>query len=86
MLAPAEGTVSFMMDGRPDQQIGSTDGRYQSGNNIVLDIGGGHFLMMGHLSVGLTRGGTESQKVPADPRRGDPGTPAGLMHLNTRFE
>lgn len=44
--------MTFVLDGRPDQQIGSTDGRYQSGNNIVLDIGGGNFLMMAHLSPG----------------------------------
>jgi hypothetical protein len=77
VLAPAEGTVSFMLDGRPDQQIGSTDGRYQAAatSSSISEVG--HFLMMGHLSVGLTRGGTESQKVPADPRRGDLVRPAG---------
>jgi hypothetical protein len=52
VLAPADGTVAFVLDGRPDQQIGSTDGRFQRGNNIVLDIGGGHFVMMAHLSPG----------------------------------
>jgi murein DD-endopeptidase MepM/ murein hydrolase activator NlpD len=52
ILAPAPGTVTFVQDGRPDQAIGSTDNRYQSGNNIVIDIGGGHFLMMAHLSPG----------------------------------
>jgi hypothetical protein len=52
VLAPADGTVTFVLDGRPDQQIGSADGRFQSGNNIVLDIGGGRFVMMAHLSPG----------------------------------
>jgi murein DD-endopeptidase MepM/ murein hydrolase activator NlpD len=32
--------------------IGSTDSRYQSGNNVVIDIGGGRYLLMGHLSPG----------------------------------
>jgi Peptidase family M23 len=52
VLAPADGKVTFVQDGRPDQQIRSTDSHYQSGNNIVLDIGGGRFLMFGHLSPG----------------------------------
>ena len=47
VLAPAAGTVTFILDGRPDQAIGSTDNRFQSGNNIVIDIGGGRFLLMG---------------------------------------
>jgi murein DD-endopeptidase MepM/ murein hydrolase activator NlpD len=52
VLAPADGTVTFVQDGRPDQQIRSRDNHYQSGNNIVIDIGGGRFLMLGHLSPG----------------------------------
>ena len=52
ILAPAAGTVTFVQDGRADQAFGSSDRRYQSGNNIVVDIGGGHFVMMAHLSPG----------------------------------
>jgi murein DD-endopeptidase MepM/ murein hydrolase activator NlpD len=52
VLAPAAGTVTFVLDGRPDLPIGSTDSRCQSGNNIVIDIGGGRYLLMGHLSPG----------------------------------
>jgi Peptidase family M23 len=55
VLAPADGTVTFVLDGRPDQQIGSTDRGYQAGNNVVIDIGNGHFLQMGHLSPGSIR-------------------------------
>ncbi|MET0418946.1 MAG: hypothetical protein ABW022_23270, partial [Actinoplanes sp.] len=47
VLAPADGVVTFVLDGRPDQMIGSRDSRYQSGNNVVIDIGGGRYLMMG---------------------------------------
>jgi murein DD-endopeptidase MepM/ murein hydrolase activator NlpD len=32
--------------------IGSTDSRYQSGNNVVIDISGERYLLMGHLSPG----------------------------------
>jgi hypothetical protein len=52
VLAPADGTVTFVQDGRPDQRIGSTDSHFQSGNNIVIDIGSGRYLMMAHLSPG----------------------------------
>ena len=52
VLAPADGTVTFVLDGRPDQPIGSVDERYPSGNQLVIDIGGGHYLMMGHLRQG----------------------------------
>jgi hypothetical protein len=54
-LAPADGVVTFVLDGRPDQTIGSTDGHYQSGNNVVIDIGGGRYLLIGHLSPGTIR-------------------------------
>jgi hypothetical protein len=52
VLAPAAGTVTFVLDGRPDQAIGSADGHYQSGNNVVIDIGGGRYVLMAHLSPG----------------------------------
>jgi Peptidase family M23 len=52
VLAPAAGTVTYVLDGRPDLPIGSTDRQYPSGNNIVIDIGGGRFLLIGHLSPG----------------------------------
>ena len=44
--------MTFIQSGRPDQRIGSTDNHFQSGNNIVTDIGGGRYLMMAHLSPG----------------------------------
>ena len=49
---PAAGTVTFVLDGRPDVPIGSTDSQYPGGNNIVIDIGGGRYLLIGHLSPG----------------------------------
>jgi hypothetical protein len=52
VLAPADGTVTYVLDGRPDQQRGSVDERYPSGNQLVIDIGGGRYLMMGHLRQG----------------------------------
>jgi murein DD-endopeptidase MepM/ murein hydrolase activator NlpD len=52
VLAPADGTVTYVLVGRPDQPIGSVDERYPSGNQLVIDIGGGRYLMMGHLREG----------------------------------
>ena len=52
VLAPADGTVTYVLDGRPDQPIGSVDERYPSGNQLVIDIGSGRYLMMGHLRQG----------------------------------
>jgi murein DD-endopeptidase MepM/ murein hydrolase activator NlpD len=44
--------VTFVLDGRPDVPIRSTDSQHPSGNNIVIDIGGGRYLLVGHLSPG----------------------------------
>jgi hypothetical protein len=52
VLAPADGVVTFVLDGRPDLPIGATDNHYQTGNQIVIDIGGGRYVMMAHLSPG----------------------------------
>ena len=52
MFAPAAGTETYVLDGRPDQAIGSADGHFQSGNNVVIDIGGGRYVLMAHLTPG----------------------------------
>jgi hypothetical protein len=49
VLAPASGTVTYVVDGHPDLPIGSVDSQHPTGNQLVIDIGGGHYLMMGHL-------------------------------------
>jgi Peptidase family M23 len=67
VLAPAAGTVTFVLDGRPDLPIGSTDSHYQSGNNIVIDIGGGRYLLMGHLSPGSIQVKVGDQVKPGQP-------------------
>jgi murein DD-endopeptidase MepM/ murein hydrolase activator NlpD len=41
--------VSYVLDGLPDQPIGSVDEHHPSGNSLVIDIGGGRHVMMGHL-------------------------------------
>jgi D-alanyl-D-alanine carboxypeptidase len=52
VLAPADGTITFVVDGHPDQPIGSVDNRHQAGNNLVIDIGGNRYIEIGHLRPG----------------------------------
>ena len=52
VLAPASGTVTYVVDGHPDQPIGSVDSRHPTGNQLVIDIGGGRYLLMSHLRQG----------------------------------
>ena len=49
VLAPASGTVTYVVDGHPDLPIGSVDSQHPTGNQLVIDIGGGRYLLMGHL-------------------------------------
>jgi hypothetical protein len=52
VLAPASGTVTYVVDGHPDLPIGSVDSQHPTGNQLVIDIGGGRYLLMGHLRQG----------------------------------
>jgi hypothetical protein len=52
VLAPASGTVTYVVDGHPDLPIGSVDSQHPTGNHLVIDIGGGRYLLMGHLRQG----------------------------------
>ena len=68
VLAPANGTVTYLIDGHPDLPIGTVDSQHPSGNQVVIDIGGGHYLLMGHLrqhsiTVNLGQGVTEGQPI-----------------------
>ena len=68
VLAPADGTVTYLVDGQPDLPIGSVDSQHPTGNQVVIDIGGGRYLLMGHLrqgSIAVNVGGrvTEGQPI-----------------------
>jgi hypothetical protein len=52
VLAAADGTVTYLVDGHPDLPIGLVDSQHPTGNQLVIDIGGGHYLLMGHLRQG----------------------------------
>jgi peptidase M23-like protein len=49
LLAPADGTITELLDSRPDLAIGDSDRRHPEGNYLVIDIGGGRYVMMGHV-------------------------------------
>src|SRR5215203_33695 len=67
-LAPAGGTVTYVVDGHPDLPIGSVDSQHPTGNQLVIDVGGGHYVLMGHLrqgsiTVNVGEGVTQGQPI-----------------------
>lgn len=52
LLAPADGRITVLDDSRPDLAIGDSDRRHPEGNYLVMDIGGGRYVMMGHIKHG----------------------------------
>jgi peptidase M23-like protein len=52
LLAPADGRITALEDSRQDLTIGDSDRRHPEGNYLVMDIGGGRYVMMGHLRQG----------------------------------
>lgn len=57
--APSDGRVTFAVDGILDQPIGSSDAVHPAGNHLIIDIGSGRYVMMGHLkrgSIGVALG------------------------------
>jgi murein DD-endopeptidase MepM/ murein hydrolase activator NlpD len=52
LLAPSDGVVVEVVDGLPDQEIGSADSRHFGGNHLVIDISGGRYILLAHLRQG----------------------------------
>ena len=67
VTAPADGTVVRVSNGQPDQPIGRPDPSDPVGNHLVLDIGGGRYVLLAHLKPGSIST-PEGQQV----RRGEP--------------
>jgi Peptidase family M23 len=55
VLAVADGRVTEAVDGYPDLPVGGTTWHAMAGNHVVLDIGGGHYVLYGHLKQGSLR-------------------------------
>jgi hypothetical protein len=52
LVAPAPGRITAVLDSRPNVAIGESDRRHPEGNYLILDIGNGRYVMMGHLLPG----------------------------------
>ena len=57
VLAPADGTVVSVSDVHPDEPVGDTGRKPSYGNHVLLDIGSGHYVVLGHLQQGSARVG-----------------------------
>jgi murein DD-endopeptidase MepM/ murein hydrolase activator NlpD len=55
LLAVADGTVTTAVDGLADVPVGGSTWHDMAGNHVVLDIGGGHYVLYGHLKQGNLR-------------------------------
>jgi hypothetical protein len=52
VLAPAAGTIAWLEDRHPDQEIGTSDPAHPIGNGVVIDHGNGEFSVIAHLQPG----------------------------------
>jgi hypothetical protein len=55
LLAVADGRVTAAVDGRADAPVGGSTWRDMAGNHVILDIGGGRYVLYGHLELGSLR-------------------------------
>jgi hypothetical protein len=62
VLAPADGTVVGVLDGRPDEPVGAIGQTPGQGNHVVLEIGDGRYAVLAHLQQGSVRVG-EGERV-----------------------
>jgi murein DD-endopeptidase MepM/ murein hydrolase activator NlpD len=85
---PADGTVTYLGDGHPDLPVGSVDSQHPTGNQLVIDIGAGHYLLMGHLRQGsiTVHAGepvTEGQQIARAGKSGHTSHPHIHSHAQT---
>jgi hypothetical protein len=57
LFAPSAGRVVVAVTDLPDLPVGAADRERIAGNHLVLDLGGGRFLLMAHLKQGSARVG-----------------------------
>ena len=55
VYAPGDGIVSKIVDGNPDNPIGTVDARNPAGNHVVIDHGNGEFSILAHLQYASIR-------------------------------
>jgi hypothetical protein len=55
LTAPGDGRVTSVIDSRPDLPVGDHDLEHPAGNVVVIDIGGGRYVLYAHLKRGSVR-------------------------------
>jgi hypothetical protein len=55
VLAVADGRVTAVEGGRPDEPVGGRTWQEMTGNHVILDIGGGRYVLYAHLKQGSLR-------------------------------
>jgi hypothetical protein len=55
LLAVADGRVTAAVDSYPDPPVGERTWREMTGNHVILDIGGGRYVLYAHLKQGSLR-------------------------------
>ncbi len=53
--SPGDGKVTAVIDSRPDAPVGDSDLEHPEGNIVVIDIGGGRYVLYAHLKQGSAR-------------------------------
>ena len=66
ILAPARGTVLEVVDGLPDQAIGTRNPDAIAGNHVMLDLGNGEYALLAHLRQGSVAVKTGQQVAAGD--------------------
>ena len=55
LQSPGDGIVTAVIDSRPDAPVGDSDLEHPEGNIVVIDIGGGRYVLYAHLKQGSAR-------------------------------
>ena len=87
VLAPASGKLEIVVDGLPDNPIGTQDGRNICGNHVVIRTENGKFIFIAHLRKGSVRGKSGDYIKAGDPigRCGNSGnSSAPHIHLHAQ--
>ena len=87
VLAVSDARVTEAVDGLPDLPVGGYTRHDMAGNHLVLDIGGGHYVLYGHLEQGSVRVrvGEQVRRGQVIGQVGDSGN-SGEPHLHLQVQ
>jgi hypothetical protein len=87
LLAVAGGRVTAAVDGHPDLPVGGSTWHDMAGNHVVLDIGGGHYVLYAHLRQASLRVqiGDQVRRGQVIGQVGDSGN-SGQPHLHLQVQ